>query len=154
MIGTSVLRFLEADLFDVRAGVIGQVVNLKGFTRGEWFKLVERKWPQVIERIESQRGVAKLGDCDFVRVGGNLWVASLYCQLNVDAHEYRLVPEVFRSTLAQARDFSALMEVPLCLPDKVGTVLPWDKWDWIEEIIEDVTPAAVIYKGKRAKEGA
>ena len=148
------LRFVEADLFDVRAGVIGQVVNLKGFTRGEWFKSVKHKWPQVITRIESRRGRVKLGDCDFVRVGGALWVANLYCQFNVAPHEFRLVPNVFRSTLAQARDFAALMEVPLCLSSRIGAVQILDKWDWIEEIIEDVTPAAIIYKGKRAKEGA
>jgi O-acetyl-ADP-ribose deacetylase (regulator of RNase III) len=143
------MKLIERDLlraFSLSGEVlICHQVNCLGIMGGGLALVIKKRLPHVFDAYAAKTDW-RLGDCQFVKVVGNQWVANLAGQQNISRSvqqtDYNALCQAFR----QARDFARANGLLLCVPHMMGCGLGGGDWSVVSAMLEDIAPETIICK--------
>lgn len=155
----SLLKYVKGDILDAKHGIIGHQVNCRMVMGAGLAKQIREKYPMVFSEYQEVMGAtpfhARLGKCQIVQVGPDLYVANLFGQAD-------FAPSGIRHTSYNAlsmalhglydwrtKNFKTEADMPIYLPFGLGSGLARGDWAVIQELINSAVPNAIIVKYKK-----
>jgi len=139
------MNIVEQDILTIREdAVICHQVNCIGVMGGGLALQVREQYPDAYD-VYKAKDDWRLGDCQIVHVGNEIYIANLAGQKNIGTGlqtDYKALAQALRV----ARDFADANELELALPYMMGCGLAGGNWDIVSDMIEQIAPNATVYK--------
>jgi O-acetyl-ADP-ribose deacetylase (regulator of RNase III) len=141
------IEYITKDITTVTHGVVAHGCNVQGKFGAGVAKSIRTKWPEVYDSyiqkcsINPTHPALLLGQCDIVQLGGDMYVANLFTQLNYGREKKAYaspdaIYEAVQTCMQFCLDSQVIWEdfLPLYMP-RIGCGLGGLDWD------KDVGPA-------------
>jgi O-acetyl-ADP-ribose deacetylase (regulator of RNase III) len=135
------MEYIKKDVTTVTRGVIAHGVNCKGVMGSGVAKAIRDKWPLVYDEYRKWQPDAKLlGQCQFVPVNQNIWVANCFTQnaYGRNPNVKYASPHAIANALQRAMQFACENESPFYMPP-IGCGLGGLSWNLdVRNIVEEL----------------
>lgn len=137
------IKIIDGDILQAQENIIVHQVNCLSVMGGGIAKQIREKYPKVFKDYQkylSNSGfpIQALGECQFVEVGENKYVANLFGQYKYGRDkqqtDYKALEEALFSLKVNAKDHNLSVAIPVNL----GCGLAGGSWDIVYKMIEEV----------------
>jgi O-acetyl-ADP-ribose deacetylase (regulator of RNase III) len=150
------MKFVKGDILDAKHGIIGHQVNCRMVMGAGLAKQIRDKYPMVFTEYKEVMGAAeyhkRLGKCQLVQVGPDLYVANLFGQADfvprgVCHTDYNALSMAMNGLHDWRKmNWSAEVDMPIYLPSGLGCGLAGGDWKVVEGLISSAIPDATIVR--------
>jgi len=150
------MKFVNGDILDAKHGIIGHQVNCSLVMGSGLAKQICDKYPAVFTDYVEVMGKAtlkeRLGKCQLIQVGSNMYIANLFGQLNYGRKNKQytdynaLAMALVSLNKWRKKYFQEIDRMPVYLPSGLGSDLGGGKWEVVKGIISSAIPDAIIVK--------
>lgn len=148
------IKYVTGNLLEAEENLIGHQVNAQGVMGAGLAKQIRSKYPNVYDdymafcKMNPDKNTL-MGHTQFIEVGNDKYVASLFGQLNYGRQKmlYTHYPSL-KETLTELRDVADEHGLSVALPFGLGCGLAGGDWEIVNKIIEEAFDGyeVTIYK--------
>jgi len=151
------MEFVKGDILDAKHGIIGHQVNCRMVMGAGLAKQIRDQYPIVFTEYNEVMGAApienRLGKCQVVQTGPDLYVANLFGQMdyfpkNIRHTDYNALSMALHGLNSWRKinwpDDPSVM--PIYLPSGLGSGLAGGDWIIVKELIATVISDAIIVR--------
>ena len=137
------IKIVDGDILQASENIIAHQVNCMSVMGGGIAKQIKDKYPKVFKDYKiylsnSVFPIMVLGQCHFVKVDNNKYVANLFGQYNYGTSkqqtDYKALEEALFTLKINAKDHY----LSVALPVNLGCGLAGGNWEVVYKMIEDV----------------
>jgi len=133
------IKIIDGDLFDSKAGVIAHQVNCQGAMNSGVAKQIRQKYPKVFKHYIKYYRNFPLGACQIIEVNSNLSIANMFAQdkYGYDGKQYTSY-DALKSCFMQLYKYAKFKNYTIAMPYKVGCVRGGANWDKVYSIMKEI----------------
>ena len=137
------IKIVDGDILQASENIIAHQVNCLSVMGGGIARQIKSKYPKVFKDYQiyltnTKFPIQALGDCHFVKVSDNKYVANLFGQYKYGTDkqqtDYKALEEALFTLKINAKDHNLSVSIPVNL----GCGLAGGSWEIVYKIIEEV----------------
>ena len=150
------IEIILANILGSKENIICQQVNCQGVMGAGLAKQIKEMWPIVYHQYHNECQIIDqeylLGNCSFVGIGKDKYVANIFSQFDYGRDKNKLYTNysALKSGLEYIKENASLNNYSIAIPYGIGCGLANGDWknvlDMIEEVFLDFKNVVRIYK--------
>jgi len=150
------MQYVKGNVLDAKHGIIGHQVNCRMVMGAGLAKQIRDKYPMVFTEYQEIMGAApyhaRLGKCQLVQVGPDMYVANLFGQADFAPRgichtDYNALSMSMHGLNDWRRmNFKTPTDMPIYLPSGLGSGLAGGDWNVVQGLIGSAIPDAIIVR--------